>query len=63
MKNFCRIIKVAAVIIGVLLILGAVGNGDFYGYFTASDGIHILLGFALVAFFTIARIVAESKEE
>ncbi len=51
------------VTVGILYLVGAVGNSDFYGYFTASDGMHILLGFALIIFPSIAQIVAENGEK
>ena len=63
MRNIWKTFRTFTAFLGVLLILGAVGNGDFYGYFTASDGIHILLGFALVVSCTIAQIAAEGKEK
>ncbi len=35
--------------VGVLLLIGAVGNGDFYGYMTASDFVNIGVGAAMIA--------------
>ncbi len=37
------------VTLGILFIAGAVGNGDFYGYLTASDFVNIGVGAAMIA--------------
>lgn len=34
---------------GILFLLGAVGNGDFYGYMVASDYINVGVGAAMIA--------------
>lgn len=33
---------------GVLFLVGAVGNGDYYGYLTASDFVNIGVGAAMI---------------
>lgn len=37
------------VTLGVLLLVGAVGNGDFYGYLMVSDYVNIGVGAAMIA--------------
>ena len=34
---------------GILFLVGAVGNGDFYGYMTASDYVNLGVGVAMIA--------------
>lgn len=48
MKAF-KIIAGVLFTIGLLLMCGAVGNGDFYGYMTAQDIIQAIIGLVLVA--------------
>ena len=37
------------VTVGILYLVGAVGNGDYYGYLTASDFVNIGAGAAMIA--------------
>ena len=47
--------------IGLLLMCGAVGNGDFYGYLTVSDYVHIAVGFVL--FVGSCPVIKKASEE
>ena len=63
MKKKIRVGIVAAlIIIGVLLVVGAIGNGDFYGYMTGSDFVHIVLGLAMTGAGVGIQAYAESGE-
>lgn len=62
MYKLIGIIKIVLVVCGVLLVLGAMGNGDYYGYLTASDYVHIAVGFALVGAVTAGQIAAEREQ-
>lgn len=43
-----RVAVVAVLItVGVLFIVGAIGNGDYYGYLTSSDFARIAIGLAM----------------
>ena len=59
-----RIVKILAGIAmgaGFLLMVGAVGNGDFYGYMTVSDYVHIAVGFVL--FVGACPVMKKASEE
>ena len=34
--------------IGILLLIGSVGNGDYYGYLSASDFVKIVVGVVMI---------------
>ena len=56
-------IGIIAVCVGFMLALGAIGNGDVNGRLTASDFIHIGVGFALVGGGMVAVHKIEEREE
>ena len=57
-------IGIIAVFVGFMLAIGAIGNGDVNGQLTASDFIHIGVGFALVGGGMVAvHKVEESENE
>ena len=56
-------IGIIAVFVGFMLAIGAIGNGDVNGQLTASDFIHIGVGFALVGGGMVAVHKIEEREE
>lgn len=57
-----RIAVVAVLIaVGVLLIIGAIGNGDYYGYLTGADFVHIAVGLAMAGAGIAVQAYAESE--
>ena len=57
-------IGIIAIFAGFMLAIGAIGNGDVNGRLTASDFIHIGVGFALVGGGMVAvHKVEESENE
>ena len=57
-----RVAVIAVLItIGMLLEVGAVGDGDFYGYYTAEDYAHIVIGLVMMTAGTIINVVAERR--
>ena len=57
-------IGIIAIFTGFMLAIGAIGNGDVNGRLTASDFIHIGVGFALVGGGMVAvHKVDESENE
>lgn len=64
MKMKIREIIVGVLItIGILLMVGAVGNGDYYGELTTIDGIHIGAGLLSVAVGVAIELIGEEMEE
>ena len=57
-----RIAVVAVLItVGLLLIIGAIGNGDYYGYLTSADFVHIAVGLVMVGAGVAVQAVAERR--
>lgn len=50
--------------VGVLFLVGAVGNGDYYGAFSTADFIRIAIGILMIAIaFGIGKSCADEEDE
>ena len=61
MYKVTKIIAGIALVVGFLLMAGAVGNADFYGGFQAAD--YIRIGVGLVLFVGACPVIKRIEEE
>lgn len=61
-RSIDRFVRALMAVCGIFLVVGAVGNGDFYGYLTTSDGIHIIIGVGILVVCAIAQIIDDNRK-